>query len=179
MVTFEVTQTGEIPAEKISRAILGAETRAVGLAIRELRANLDGRMVQARSRRLIDAVEAQITRGGGEFVARIGFNKDVAFIARFLELGTTRHEIPRPGSRGKLRVTGWGATAEAKAVRKSRGKRRARKTMKFSAGGRVLFRRHVEVEGVPAHFFMKATRDAIEQPIRDDFERSIGDALNA
>jgi hypothetical protein len=175
LLALSVKRQGEIPVDQVTKAYLGVVSRGVGLAVRELVSNLSGRLVQRRTGKLISGIEFQIVAKPREVVGVVGFNKDVAFRAAFLERGTRAHVISaqrraRLGPTGRTRFSGRGG--------KIRGKARSHALL-FEFGGSAIFANRVKVGPIAARLFMLETRREIEQPIRDDLQRSVNEALNA
>lgn len=172
MLEFQLTQRGQIPVDPVAQAIVEAHRRAVTTLLNEVTKNLSGRVVQspragprpARGRSpLRSGLMAKIVQAKtGETVSTVGFDKRVAFIARFLEQGTGAHDI-RPKFRGRFR----------------RGRQRRRgRALAFVLGGAQVFTRRVRHPGVRPRPILASAVQQAEPAIRADFAATLGKALD-
>ena len=172
MIEFDLIQRGQIPAEAVEQSIVAAHQRAVAILLNELTKNVIGRVVRSRTTRpvgarrsLRSALMAKIVANkAGEVTSHVGFDKDVAFIARFLETGTGPHLI-RPRRRRRRR--GDAALGP-----------RAKAALSFVAGGARIARRSVRHPGIRPHPILELAVEIAEPLIRQEFEGSIEKALN-
>jgi len=176
VIEFILTQRGQLPADALARAIVEAHVRAGATVTQELARAVSGGVVRrgsdtsptGRSRRphLVDAIVSQTTRRGtGEVATLVGFDKRVAFIARFLEKGTKPHELGR-GARGARAAFGGRRAQRARGIFRGR---RAR-SLAFLAGGRLIFRRNARHPGLQPHPILASALEAARPLILQDFE---------
>lgn len=146
-----------------------AMRRATALIRQEIIRQLSGGSVRSRRGRLIAGLEQRVLRAGGTDLATgaVTFNKDVAHIARFLEMGTAPHTItPRGLTRARR------ARAARRAARF--GRRQQRMARALTIGGGV-FRASARHPGVRARRFLQAAGTAATPGIVAIFQAALRD----
>ena len=173
MLQFQVTQRGTVPVESVTQTIVDAQRRAVALLLSEVTKNVSGRVVQTRRGRLRAALESTIVARPGEVVGTVGFNKQLGYIARFLERGTKPHELGKGAARARRAFGRRRATRTRAPFRGSRSV-----ILRFMVGSQVIFRRGAFHPGLPARPILASALEIATPAIRADFETSIGKALD-
>ena len=172
MIEFQLTQKGQVPTDAVGQAIVEAHQRGVALLLNELTKNVSGRVVQRRAERPVGArralaaslVAKTLVAHDGQVSSQVGFEKDVAFIARFLEEGTRPHLI-RPRRRRRRR----GAAVLGP---------KAKAALSFLEGSARIARRRVQHPGIRPHPILELAVEIAGPIILQDFERALQKTLD-
>lgn len=143
---------------EVQAAIERALRRAQHAIIVRAERNLSGRFVRIRTGKLRRGMRSSLKRVGGNFVATV---RNTVFYGHILEGGAKAHVMPGVLGRRALRN------------RLARGEG-ARKTLRFEAGGKVIFARSIVHPGLrPRRWFAAAVEEALPE-LRAAFEQELG-----
>ena len=159
MIDFTLSQRGQLPdADAIGKGLVEIQQRAVALLLDQITRNLSGGVVNVRTGRLRSGLVARITaQNEGAVTATVGFDKRVAFIARFLERGTKPHEL---GRGARLARPAFGRRRAQRERGPFRGKRAG--VLRFRVGAELIFRRSAHHPGLrPRPILEKAVEAAL------------------
>lgn len=175
MLDFTLTQRGQLPdADTMGQALVAVEQRAVTILLDQVTRNVSGGVVNVRSGRLRAGIVAKITAlDQGAVTATVGFDKRVAFIARFLERGTKPHEL---GRGARTTRAAFGRRKAQRARGPFRGKRGG--ILRFRAGGEIIFRRSAHHPGLKPRPILEKAVEAAVPLIQADGTTIVDKVLN-
>jgi hypothetical protein len=169
---FDLTQRGEIPVDAVGQALVDVHRRGTALLLTELTRAVSGGIVQTRTGRLRAGLMARIVASKtGEVTSQVGFDKRVAFIARFLERGTKPHLV---GRGARLARAAFGKRRAQRARAPFTGKRGG--VLAFVVGGQRIFRRSARHPGLRPRPILQTALDRATPVIQQDFEQSMAKA---
>lgn len=164
-ISVRVTGLDLFPGTQEVQTAIKSSLRQSGQAIKtrgEL--NLSGRMVRMRSGRLRRGMRIKTQQQGQKFVVTV---RNVVFYGSILEAGAAGHVIP--GILGR----------KALEHKVARGEGAGQKTLRFEAGGKVIFARSIVHPGLrPRRWFASAVQEVLPE-LEGIFERELGAAVTS